>query len=302
MSPSIEFLKTKFAALLQAIATGLAGKLDNDAAAVSADKLTNPFQLSATGDVLGTANIQGNSNVAWGLSLSDTGVAAGSYPKVTVNAKGRVLSGALLLAADIPNLDASKITSGVMAAARIPTLNQDTTGNAATATKLATQRNISLTGDGTWSVPFDGGVNATAAFTLANTGVVAGVYGNASRIPKVTVDGKGRVTAVEEIVVDIPASTAMVVNEYITLAVDGLKTYDLVAILGAGAALFDIKSSEVIVRVKNTEAGSPTLDAYINAEAVVVYGIKNNQLLLIDNQSGFALDLYVKVLVQPVTP
>ena len=302
MSPSIEFLKTKFAALLQAIATGLAGKLDNDAAAVSADKLTNPFQLSATGDVLGAVNIQGNSNVAWGLSLSDTGVAAGSYPKVTVNAKGRVVGGSLLLAGDIPDLDASKVNSGVFAAARIPTLNQNTTGNAATATKLATSRTISLTGDGTWSVPFDGGLNASAVFTLANSGVAAGVYGSASIIPKITVDAKGRVTAVEEIVVDIPASTAVVVSEYITMAVDELKQYNLVTLLGANAALFDIASAEVCVRVQNTQVGSPTEGAYINAESVVVYGIKDEELLLIDNQSGFALNLYVKALVQPVNP
>jgi phage-related tail fiber protein len=302
MSPKISILKTKFASVLQAIASSIDSKLDSTAAAVSADKLTTPFDLTAAGDLLGTVSIQGNAPVSWSLALGTTGVAAGTYPKVTVDSKGRVLNGALLLAADIPNLDAAKITTGVMAAARIPTLNQNTTGNAATASKLAASRTISMTGDGTWSVPFDGGINATAVFTLSNSGVAAGIYGSASRIPKVTIDGKGRVTAVEEIVVDIPASTAMIVNEYITLAVDGLKTYDLVALLGAGAALFDIKSSEVIVRVKNTEAGSPTLDAYINAESVVVYGIKNNQLLLIDNQSGFALDLYVKVLVQPVTP
>ncbi|MCY1280958.1 hypothetical protein D9M68_18770 [compost metagenome] len=302
MSPKISILKTKFAAMLQAIAASVDSKLDSNAAAVSADKLTSPFQLSATGDVLGAVNIQGNSNVAWGLALSTTGVGAGTYPKVTVDAKGRVLNGQLLLPADIPDLDASKVNAGVFAAARIPTLNQNTTGNAATATKLAAQRTISLTGDGTWSVPFDGGINATAAFTLANTGVAAGVYGSASTIPKVTVDSKGRVTAVEEIVVDIPASTAVVVNEYVSVAVDELKQYDIATLLGANAALFDIKSAEVCVRVQNTEVGSPTEGAYMNAEAVVVYGIKDEELLLIDNQSGFALNLYVKVLVQPVTP
>ncbi len=35
-----------------------------------------------------------------------------------------------------------KITTGTIAANRIPTLNQSTTGNAATATKLATARKI----------------------------------------------------------------------------------------------------------------------------------------------------------------
>lgn len=62
------------------------------------------------------------------------------------------------------------------------------TGNAGTATKLATARTISTTGDATWSVSFDGSANATAAITLA-TVATAGTYRS------VTVDAKGRVTA-----------------------------------------------------------------------------------------------------------
>ena len=61
-------------------------------------------------------------------------------------------------------------------------------GNAATATKLATTRTISSTGDATWTVSFDGSANATAALTLA-TVATAGTY------KSVTVDAKGRVTA-----------------------------------------------------------------------------------------------------------
>lgn len=71
----------------------------------------------------------------------------------------------------------------------IPTWNQSTTGNAATATQLQTVRNIAMTGDGNWAVNFDGTANVTANFTLANSGVTAGTY------PKVTVDAKGRVTS-----------------------------------------------------------------------------------------------------------
>ncbi|QAY92568.1 hypothetical protein [Pseudomonas sp. ACM7] len=57
------------------------------------------------------------------------------------------------------------------------------------ASVLATARTISLTGDGTWSVSFDGSGNVSAGFTLSNIGVVAGTYG------KVTVNAKGLVTA-----------------------------------------------------------------------------------------------------------
>jgi N-acetylneuraminic acid mutarotase len=46
------------------------------------------------------------------LSLSDTGVTPGSYPKVTINIKGRITNGFMLVNSDIPNLDWSKITVG----------------------------------------------------------------------------------------------------------------------------------------------------------------------------------------------
>lgn len=66
------------------------------------------------------------------------------------------------------------------------TASINTTGSAA---KLTTARTIAMTGDGSWSVSFDGSANATAALALAPTGVTAGTY------DKVTVDTKGRVTA-----------------------------------------------------------------------------------------------------------
>lgn len=63
-------------------------------------------------------------------------------------------------------------------------------GNAGTATKLATARNLSLTGDGTATLSsFDGSANVSAAFTLAT------VNSNVGTFTKLTVNGKGLVTA-----------------------------------------------------------------------------------------------------------
>lgn len=64
----------------------------------------------------------------------------------------------------------------------------DAGGNAATASKFLNARNISITGDGTWTVSLDGSANVTSALTLTATGVAAGTH------TKVTVDAKGRVT------------------------------------------------------------------------------------------------------------
>ncbi|MGC0151055.1 hypothetical protein ACPRNU_01170 [Chromobacterium vaccinii] len=67
---------------------------------------------------------------------------------------------------------------------------------AAYATRLRTARNIAMTGDGSWSVSFDGSGNASAAMTLRDSGVAPGSYG------MVTVDAKGRVTAARQLMAD----------------------------------------------------------------------------------------------------
>jgi hypothetical protein len=68
--------------------------------------LTGNQAITFSGDATGT----GTTAVA--LTLANSGVTAGTYPKVTVDAKGRVTTGAALAASDIPALDWSKITTG----------------------------------------------------------------------------------------------------------------------------------------------------------------------------------------------
>jgi hypothetical protein len=53
-----------------------------------------------------------------GVELKNTGVESGAYTKVTVDGKGRVVSGAFLAAGDVPNITLAKITDAGTAAAR----------------------------------------------------------------------------------------------------------------------------------------------------------------------------------------
>ena len=70
------------------------------------------------------------------------------------------------------------------------------TGNAATATKWATARNLSLTGDATATLSaVDGTAAVSAALTLATVNSNVGSFGSTTAIPVLTVNAKGLVTA-----------------------------------------------------------------------------------------------------------
>ncbi|KYC67163.1 hypothetical protein [Heyndrickxia coagulans] len=83
-----------------------------DSNVATATKLQAARTLALSGDVTGSASFDGSANATIAATLANTGVKAGTYPKVTVDTKGRVTDGTSLTAEDIPNLDWSKITSG----------------------------------------------------------------------------------------------------------------------------------------------------------------------------------------------
>ena len=66
------------------------------------------------------------------------------------------------------------------------TINADTTGNAATATKLATSRTIELTGDVTGSASFDGSATASISATIAANSVALGTDTTGNYVATVT--------------------------------------------------------------------------------------------------------------------
>lgn len=73
-------------------------------------KLQTARTISLAGDATGSASFDGSANISISLTLANSGVTAGTYPKVTVDSKGRVTSGASLSVSDIPTLTASKIS------------------------------------------------------------------------------------------------------------------------------------------------------------------------------------------------
>lgn len=82
-------------------------------------------------------------------------------------------------------------------------------GNADSATKWQTARDLVLTGDATATLSsVDGTANVTAAITLANVNNNVGSFGDSVTVPTLTVNSKGLVTAV--IQTAIPTATTLI--------------------------------------------------------------------------------------------
>jgi hypothetical protein len=80
--------------------------------ASTASKLQTARTVTLSGDVTGSTSFDGSSNVTITTTLANSGVAAGTYTKVTVDAKGRVTSGATLSVSDIPSHKSTHASGG----------------------------------------------------------------------------------------------------------------------------------------------------------------------------------------------
>ncbi|WP_199154421.1 hypothetical protein [Chromobacterium sp. ASV23] len=77
-----------------------------------ADRLKTPRNIAMTGDGSWNVTFDASGNVSAAMTLSNSGVTAGSYGQVTVDAKGRVTAARAIVPDDVPALDWSKISSG----------------------------------------------------------------------------------------------------------------------------------------------------------------------------------------------
>lgn len=76
--------------------------VDGTTAIGKASQLQTARALKFVGAATGSGSFDGSADTEIKLTLADTGVASGTWPKVTVNSKGLITSGALLTTGDLP--------------------------------------------------------------------------------------------------------------------------------------------------------------------------------------------------------
>lgn len=163
----------------------------------------------------------------------------------------------------------------------------DVDKNVLSATKWATARTVSSTGDVTWEATLDGSVDATGVATLANSGVTAGTYNNsATAVKPLVIDAKGRVTDVGLDVTITPAWSS-VTSTPTTLSGYGIvdaytKTEVQTALPKVG---FDLAAAQSVVEGQLAwNATERTLDLGLGSGVVLQVG--QEQLIGVQNNTG----------------
>ncbi len=90
----------------------------DQANAETATKLKTARTIGLSGDATGNTSFDGSANATITVVLANSGVAAGTYTKLTVDSKGRVTSATQITTADIPALTLAKITDAGTAASK----------------------------------------------------------------------------------------------------------------------------------------------------------------------------------------
>lgn len=185
------------------------GNIDGNAS--TADKLKTARTIAISGDADGSTTFDGSKNVDIGITLSDTGVDAGTYGS---NTQSNFNTTNELTIPVYTVDDTGRITSSSNQTIKIPkssgsSSGGDTGGGINPVT-------IALAGDVTGSKVFDGTTDITIDTTLKNSGATAGSYGETAaitlatgssfKVPNFNITAKGIVSSASTVTVSVPST------------------------------------------------------------------------------------------------
>ena len=198
------------------VTIGLTGSINlNDLtiSAVNAGAITVSGALVAGDTTTANINVNGNAVVTGNLTVQGTTTTVSSTTvsiedrnlQLAPSANTAILSdgGGLTVGTTLGGFTAASLTYSALddrwnfnKDLNVGTVYGALSGNASTATKWASARNLSLTGDASATLSsVDGSANVSAALTLATVNTNVGSFGDSVTVPNFTVNAKGLVTA-----------------------------------------------------------------------------------------------------------
>ena len=185
------------------------GNIDGNA--TSTDKFKTARTIAIIGDADGSTKFDGSKDVDIDITLSDTGVDAGTYGS---NAQSNFNSTNELTIPVYTVDGAGRITSSSNQTIKIPKSSGSSTGgDTGGGINPVT---IALAGDVTGSKVFDGTTDITIDTTLKNSGATAGSYGETTditlatgssfKVPNFNITAKGIISSASTVTVSVPST------------------------------------------------------------------------------------------------
>lgn len=203
----------------------------NQSTTGSAASLTTARSFSWTGDATGSLSFDGSANVSAVLTLANSGVTAGTYKSVTVDAKGRVTGGNDVVTGLVTSTAATGTTNAATSNTNTYLNIVETIGSSATTVGTSTQ----VTGAGTVTVTSDtaGKLTITGSQNITGNAATATSLQTARTINGVAFNGTVNITIADSTKLPLTGGTVTGVINAPALGVN-----NNVPTTGAGISLY----------------------------------------------------------------